>query len=136
MTLNVPFQMNCRTFFDNCTAWMVWEENVTCLVTEKRIVDAPYFNHRTPLITINGNVNAKRYIDEVLRPSVVPSMANPCAQFARLQTAFINNNHVPHYHDQPVRRNVSPIEHLWNQIKQAVRGRKPPPVTNVRCANL
>ena len=98
------------------------------------------FNHKTPLITINGNLNAQRYIDEVLRPTVIPFMVghqdvnlfqqdNARAHSARLTTAFINNNHVQTLPWPAFSPDLSPNEHLWDQIGQAVRRRQPPPVT-------
>lgn len=62
------------------------------------------FNHNSPLITINCNLNAQCYIDEVVRPTVILFMAghqysnlfqqdNACADSARLTMTSININH-------------------------------------------
>lgn len=62
-------------------------------------------NHRTNLIVINGNLMAQRYIEEVLRPSVIPSLCrhqdvdvfqqdNACTHSTRVIGAFLNANNV------------------------------------------
>ncbi len=34
------------------------------------------FRHRTPLVVIDGNLNAERYVDEILEAHVVPFFEN------------------------------------------------------------
>ncbi|CAC5385416.1 unnamed protein product [Mytilus coruscus] len=98
------------------------------------------FNHKTTLITMNGSLNAQRYIDEVLRLTVITFMArhqdvnlfqqdDARAHSPRLTTVFINNNHVQTLPWPAFLPDLGPIEHLWDQIGQAVRRREPPPVT-------
>ena len=65
------------------------------------------FNHKTPLTTINRNLNAQRYIDYIMarhQDVNVFQQDNARAHFARLTTEFINNNHVQTLPWPPFRR--------------------------------
>ena len=97
-------------------------------------------NHRTPLVVINGNLTAQRYINEVLRPTVIPffprhqevdifQQNNARAHSARVTTAFLNANNVRTLPWPAFSPDLSPIEHLWDQLGQAVRRRQPMPIT-------
>ena len=98
------------------------------------------FNHRTPLVVVNGNLTAQRYIDEVLRPSVLPFFTthpdvdifqqdNARAHSARVTTAFLDNQNIQRLPWPAFSPDLSPIEHLLDQLGQAVRRRQPAPVT-------
>lgn len=94
---------------------------------------------QTELVTIAGNLNAVRYCDEIVVPVVVPFLL----RHARL---FQQDNARPHTarHTQDVlRRNnvavlpwpskspdLSPIEHMWDQLGHKIRKRND--VTTVR----
>jgi hypothetical protein len=67
--------------------------------------DGISFNHRTPLVVVNGNLTAQRYIDEVLQTSVLPFFTthpdvdvfqqdNARAHSARVTTAFLDNQNI------------------------------------------
>ncbi|GFS21297.1 transposable element Tcb2 transposase [Elysia marginata] len=59
---------------------------------------------KTPLVTVHGNLTARRYIDEILRPHVVPAVHNQGLTFmqdnapahrARITSQFLYENNIP-----------------------------------------
>ena len=61
------------------------------------------YEHRTPMVFIDGRLTAKRYVDLILRPVVVPFIRqdnvtfqqdNARAHVARLSIAFLQQNNV------------------------------------------
>ena len=86
---------------------------------------------KTQLVRINGNLNAQRYINEVLNPHVIPfaQQAGPNFIFqqdnARPHTANVVTTHLQQNAitvlDWPAASpDLSPIEHCWDQLKRAV----------------
>ena len=93
---------------------------------------------RTGLTVINGNLNAQRYVDEVLRPDAVPYVQQHNLTFqqdnarphsARLTRDFLQQNGVPVLPWPPYSPDLSPIEHLWDHLDRRLRARDPPPQT-------
>ena len=93
---------------------------------------------RSPLIFINGNLTARRYIDEVIRPHLLPFLArngnptfqqdNAPAHRARLTQDFLNQNGVNVLRPWPaVSPDLNPIEHVWDQMKRTLRSVHPAP---------
>ena len=87
---------------------------------------------RTNLIVLNGNLNARRYIDEVLLPEVVPYVRrhnlslqqdNARPHSARLTTTFLQQQNVATLPWPPYSPDLSPIEHLWDRIDRGIRSR-------------
>ena len=87
---------------------------------------------RTPLVFIEGNLSGQRYRDEVVRPHVIPFIrnANQVITFqqdnARPHTAgivrdFLRQNNVPTLDWPAVSPDLSPIEHLWDEIERRLR---------------
>ena len=85
------------------------------------------------LVIVDGNLNSRRYIDEILRPVVVPYVQN-MGQGALFQ----DDNARPHrarivdaYLQEQITRvdwpacspDLNPIEHAWNQLGRAVQTR-------------
>ena len=99
-------------------------------------------NVHTPLVFIRCNLTAVRYVDEVLRPHLIPFLQqhgplifmqdNAPAHRARatavtLQAANVNRL-VPWPAMSP---DLNPIEHLWDALDRDIRHR-PAPVQNVQ----
>ena len=94
------------------------------------------YHYRTPLVVIDGNLTARRYIDEVLEPHVIPFLQqhprvtvfqqdNARAHSARLTRAYLEENNVDLMEWPAYSPDLSPIEHLWDQLGQLVAGRNP-----------
>ena len=92
-------------------------------------------HHRTPLVTIQGNLTGQRYCDEILRPHVQPYMEQHGGMFqhdnARPHAAIVCQNffqaHQIDVLDWPSRSpDLNPIEHLWDEIDQRIRNRPHP----------
>ncbi|KAK6183161.1 hypothetical protein SNE40_010691 [Patella caerulea] len=92
-------------------------------------------NQKTPLIVINGNLNAQRYRDEILRPVVLPypqqqpvgvlfqhDKARP--HTARIVQDFLAANNVNVLPWPACSPDLSPIEHLWDRLDRQVRARQ------------
>ena len=91
---------------------------------------------RTGLIVLNGNLNARRYIDEVLQPEVVPYVRrhnltlqqdNARPHSARLTRDFLQHQGVTTLPWPPYSPDMSPIEHLWDLIDRGIRSRDQQP---------
>lgn len=94
--------------------------------------------HKTPLIFIDGNLNAVRYRDNVLAPVVLPFVErhnvvfqqdNARPHVARISMDFLATNNVNVLPWPAYSPDLSPIEHLWDVLDRKVRTRDPPPRT-------
>lgn len=95
-------------------------------------------NYRTPLVVVDGNITARRYIDQILHPHMIPFM-----QQHRDVTVFQQDNARPHsarvtqaylqaqgVHVLPwpaYSPDMNPIEHLWDYLGRQVANRVPQP---------
>ena len=99
---------------------------------------------RSPLIHIEGRLNAVRYVDQVLRPHALPLLDRPEAVFqhdnarphsARHTTQFLNQNGVHVLPWPSMSPDMNPIEHLWDELDRRVRGRPEAPTTRQELFN-
>jgi hypothetical protein len=93
---------------------------------------------KSPLIVIAGNLTGVRYRDEILRPVAVPSVQqhhlifkqdNVRPHVARFCQDFLANHNINPLDWLPYSPDLSPIEHLWDEMDRRVRGRRNAPDT-------
>ncbi|CAH1957897.1 unnamed protein product [Acanthoscelides obtectus] len=97
------------------------------------------YGSRSPLIFIRGNLNAQRYIHEVLEPHLLPyldTLADPTFQqdnapphVARVTIDFFQHNDVTLLTWPPRSPDLSPIEHVWDMMGRRLLNLQRPPQT-------
>ena len=89
---------------------------------------------KSQLIIVAGNMTAVRYRDEILRPVAVPlvQQRNLILQqdnVARVCQDFLANNNIAPLAWPPYSPDLTPIEHMWDELDRRVRKRRNPPAT-------
>jgi hypothetical protein len=79
-------------------------------------------NERTELVVIReGSMTARRYIDNVLEPHVVPFAENMGPEFIRQQD---NTHNIDIMNSPPSSPNLNAIEHIWDTLGQHLKERQ------------
>ena len=93
---------------------------------------------KSQLIIVVGNMTAVRYRDEILRPVAVPLVQqhnlilrqdNARPHVARVCQDFLANNNIAPLAWPPYSPDLTPIEHMWDELDRRVRKRQNPPST-------
>ena len=96
----------------------------------------------SPLIVVPGNLTAVRYRDEILRPVAVPLVQqhqmtfqhdNARPHVARVCQDFLANNNIVPLDWPPYSPDLSPIEHLRDELDRRVRRRRNTPTLSGNC---
>lgn len=100
---------------------------------------------KTPLVIVNGNLTAQRYVDDILHPVVCPFLRqqaqgvifqqdNARPHTARVTQNFLANNNIDVLPWPACSPDMSPIEHLWDALDRRIRQRRPPPANRQQLA--
>lgn len=95
-------------------------------------------DQKTRLVVVQGNLNARGYIGQILQPVVVPFLQNQPRGVllqhdnARPHTAretryFLQQNNVDVLPWPACSPDMNPIEHLWDHLDRKIRGRQQVP---------
>lgn len=91
---------------------------------------------RTPLVIVRQNLNARRYINQILRPFVLPEQQRNPRMFtfrqdnARPPTAnitrrFFERNNTTLLRHPAMSPDLNPIEHVWDIMGRRLRQNNP-----------
>ena len=89
------------------------------------------WRHKTPLVVLDGTLTAQRYVDNVLRPFVLPFVRNhddvnvvqqdnARPHSARVTQEFLRENNIRILPWPAFSPDLNPIEHFWDQLGRKV----------------
>ena len=93
---------------------------------------------KSQLIIVAGNMTAVRYKDEILCPVAVPLVQqrnlilqqdNARPHVARVCQDFLANNNIAPLAWPPYSPDLTPIQHMWDELDRMVRKHRNPPAT-------
>ena len=95
---------------------------------------------RTPLVVVAGNLTGIRYRDEIVQPYVIPFIQaqannvtfqqdNARPHVARVVRAYLTQQNVDLLPWPAVSPDLSPIEHVWDEMERRLRHLPNYPVT-------
>ena len=96
------------------------------------------YHHKTYLIFVDGNLNAQRYRDEILRPRVRPFIRRHGGRFyqdnarphvARICRDYLAQENIEVIPWPALSSDMAPIEHLWDCLDRRVCQRRHQPQT-------
>ena len=102
---------------------------------------------RTDIVFVDGTLTAQRYIDEILRPIVVPYAGaigpnfilqddNARPHRARITDDFLEEEAITRMDWPAVSPDLNPIEHLWDELGRKVTARLTPQSTEQQLREL
>ena len=99
---------------------------------------------KSQLIIVAGNITAVRYRDEILHPVAVPLVQqrnlilqqdNVRPHVAQVCQDFLANNNIATLAWPPYSPDLTPIEHMWDELDRRVRKRQNPLATLAQLRN-
>ena len=97
-----------------------------------------------PHVLYWGQIKSVRYRDEILRPVAVPLVQqrnlilqqdNARPHVARVCQDYLANNNIAPLAWPPYSPDLTPIEHMWDELDRRVRKRRNPPATLAQLRN-
>ncbi|CAH1366604.1 unnamed protein product, partial [Tenebrio molitor] len=118
-----------------CNERIAWDEQTVGVM----VWGAICFGSRSRLVFIQGNLTAIRYVQEVLRPVVVPyfrrvnnalfQQDNARPHIANVSRDFLDDSQVDLLPWPPRSPDLSPIEHVWDLMGRRLTNLHNPPLT-------